>query len=76
MSMMEAVHSLMSSVNAKSTSVQSEIENAVGNKEELGQKEMLNIQFQLGQYNAMLEAASSIAKGTTEMLKTLAQRTR
>ena len=75
MSMMEAVHSLMSSVNAKSTSVQSEIESAVGNKEELGQKEMLNIQFQLGQYNAMLEAASSIAKGTTEMLKTLAQRT-
>jgi type III secretion protein F len=72
---MEAVHSLMSSVNAKSTSVQSEIENAVGNKEELGQQEMLNIQFQLGQYNAMLEAASSIAKGTTEMLKTLAQRT-
>jgi type III secretion protein F len=74
--MMEAVHSLMSSVNAKSDSVQSQIENATKNeKGELGQQEMLDIQFQLGQYNAMLEAASSIAKSTTEMLKTLAQRT-
>ncbi|GHU32811.1 type III secretion protein [Betaproteobacteria bacterium] len=75
MSMLEAVHTLMSSVETKATSMQEKIEKATQNKDELEQMDLLNIQFQLGQYNAMIEAASSIAKGTTEVLKSLAQRT-
>jgi type III secretion protein F len=73
--MLEAVHTLMASVDNKATSMQGEIEKATQNKGELKQEDMLHIQFQLGQYNALMEAASSIAKGTTDMLKTLAQRT-
>jgi type III secretion protein F len=73
--MMEAVHTLMSSVNTKATNMQGQIEQATKDKDELEQMDLLNIQFQLGQYNAMMEAASSISKGATDMLKTLAQRT-
>jgi type III secretion protein F len=43
-------------------------------KHELSQEQLLNIQFNMGQYNAMLEAASSISKSVTDMAKTLAQR--
>ena len=75
MSMLDAVHTLMSSVEPKATSMQGQIEKATQNKDELEQMDLLNIQFQLGQYNAMMEASSSIAKATTDMLKTLAQRT-
>ncbi|GHT82127.1 hypothetical protein FACS1894116_05890 [Betaproteobacteria bacterium] len=75
MSMLGAVHTLMASVEAKATSMQGQIEDATKSKDELEQMDLLNIQFQLGQYNAMMEASSSIAKGTTDMLKTLAQRT-
>ena len=35
---------------------------------------MLMIQFEIGQYNAMVEMLSSISKSLTDMMKTLAQR--
>jgi type III secretion protein F len=85
MSMTEAVRTLMTAVQTKSQNLESEIsdatsrtvKNAEGNtvQAELRQEEVLELQFNIGQYNALLEAASSIAKGTTDMLKTLAQRT-
>ena len=39
------------------------------------QTEMLNIQFYMGQYNALLEMTSTVSKSLTDMMKTLAQRT-
>ena len=41
----------------------------------LYQTEMLNIQFYMGQYNALLEMTSTVSKSLTDMMKTLAQRT-
>ena len=74
--MLQAVHTLMSAVQSKSGDLESKISAATSDSQkELKQEDLLTIQFQIGQYNAMLEAASSIAKGTTDMLKTLAQRT-
>jgi type III secretion protein F len=81
MSLTAAVHQLMTSVQSKSADLETEISTATtrtdaqGNKIELKQEEILELQFNIGQYNALLETASSIAKGTTDMLKTLAQRT-
>ena len=40
----------------------------------LYQTEMLNVQFYMGQYNALLEMTSTISKSLTDMMKTLAQR--
>ena len=33
------------------------------------------LQFEVGQYNAMLESLSSVTKSMTDMMKSLAQRT-
>ncbi len=38
------------------------------------QKNMIMLQFQLGQYNAMMEAVANISKSMTDMLKSLAQK--
>ena len=40
----------------------------------ISQEEMLVLQFEIGQYNAMVEMLSSISKSLTDMMKTLAQR--
>lgn len=42
--------------------------------ENLGTEEMLAMQFQVGQYNAMMEALSTVTKSMTDMMKSLAQR--
>jgi type III secretion protein F len=75
MSMTMAVQQLMQAVQSTSASLQTEIKSATDSTEELDQEQILALQFNIGQYNALLETASSIAKGTTDMLKTLAQRT-
>lgn len=75
MSVLNAVNGLMTSVNTKATNMQSKIENATKNPKEMDQMALLDLQFQLGQYNALTELTSSIGKGFTDMLKTLAQRT-
>ena len=38
------------------------------------QKDMIMLQFQLGQYNAMVETVSNVTKSMTDMLKSLAQK--
>ena len=44
------------------------------NQDEVSPEDMLNIQFQMGQYNAMLESLSSVTKSLTDTMKSLAQR--
>lgn len=38
-------------------------------------EDMMALQFEVGQYNAMLESLSSVTKSMTDMMKSLAQRT-
>ena len=45
------------------------------NQDEVSPEDMLYIQFQMGQYNAMLESLSSVTKSLTDTMKSLAQRT-
>ncbi len=41
---------------------------------ELSNEQMISLQFEIGQYNAMMEALSSVTKSMTDMMKSLAQR--
>ncbi len=47
----------------------------LGKKDKVDQKDLLEMQFAMGQYNAKLEAVSSVTKSLQDMLKSLAQRT-
>lgn len=44
-------------------------------QKEVSPEQMLQVQFEMGQYNAALEALSSVTKSMTDMLKSLSQRT-
>ena len=44
-------------------------------KDEVSPEDMMALQFEVGQYNAMLESLSSVTKSMTDMMKSLAQRT-
>ena len=44
------------------------------NKNDLDPMQMLELQFNMGRFNAMVEATSSVTKGLTDTAKTLAQR--
>lgn len=54
--------------------LQSKID-SLSSKDKVDQKDLLEMQFAMGQYNAKLEAMSSITKSLQDMLKSLAQRT-
>ena len=44
-------------------------------QEKVEPEDMVVLQFEVGQYNAMLESLSSVTKSMTDMMKSLAQRT-
>lgn len=62
------------SISSKGTNLQTKL-SELGKKGELGPEELLPLQFEMGQYTALMEATSSVTKSITEMLKSLAQRT-
>ena len=47
---------------------------ANGQTSSISNEQMLIVQFEIGQYNAMVEMLSSLSKSLTDMMKTLAQR--
>ncbi len=62
------------SISGKGADIQTKM-NELSSKENLGPEELLPLQFEMGQYTALMEATSSVTKSITEMLKSLAQRT-
>ena len=62
------------SITNKGADLQTRMNDLVG-KENLGPEELLPLQFEMGQYTALMEATSSVTKSITEMLKSLSQRT-
>jgi hypothetical protein len=42
--------------------------------QEISQAALLDIQFKMGEYNSIMELSSTVSKGVTDMMKTLAQR--
>ncbi len=48
---------------------------ALANGTEVSQEQLTALQYQMGQYNAKIEALSAMTKSIQDMLKSLAQRT-
>ena len=61
-------------LDTDSKALQTKID-SISNSKEINQKELLEIQFAMGQYNAKIETLSSVTKSIQDMLKSLAQRT-
>ena len=61
-------------LNKYGAKLEEEIEKLSTAGQTIDQTKMLEIQFYIGQYNAMLEMVSSVSKSLTDMMKTLAQR--
>jgi Type III secretion needle MxiH like. len=64
----------LDSISGKGAGLQAKMDE-LGSMGELGPEELLPLQFEMGQYTALMEATSSVTKSITEMLKSLAQRT-
>ena len=63
----------LNGVARKGSSLTSKMEQlAKGDK--LSQEDMVSLQFQVGQYNAMMESLATVTKSMTDMMKSLAQR--
>lgn len=61
------------SIEAKGTSLQAEMKK-LSTSGEVSPEDMLKVQYQMGQYNALMESISSLTKSLTDMAKSLAQR--
>lgn len=69
----DVFNDLSAKVNAAGTELNTQI-NAALKGNEVDPMKMLELQFNMGRYNAMVEATSSVVKGLTDTAKTLAQR--
>ena len=60
-------------VTSKGTELNAKME-ALAKGDKLSQEDMVSLQFQVGQYNAMMESLATVTKSMTDMIKSLAQR--
>jgi type III secretion protein F len=60
-------------VAAKGATLNEKME-ALSKGDKLSQEDMVSLQFQVGQYNAMMESLATVTKSLTDMVKSLAQR--
>ena len=66
-----AFSKIYTNLNTQATNLETAMNN-VG--EDISQQDMLKLQFQVNQYNMLLEATSTISKALTDEIKQLAQR--
>ena len=64
----------LQSIGSKGSDLNAKMENLLASGEELSNEQMISLQFEVGQYNAMMEALSTVTKSMTDMMKSLAQR--
>lgn len=64
---------IQSSIATKGSELQAEM-NKISDGSTLSQEQMLQMQFEVNQYNTLLETASTISKSLTDEAKQLAQR--
>ena len=69
------INSAFSKIYANLNTQATKLETAMNNVgEDISQQDMLKLQFQVNQYNMLLEATSTISKALTDEIKQLAQR--
>ncbi len=70
----ELFNSGLDSIGKKGEALQTKM-NDLLSQDEVSPEDMMALQFEVGQYNAMMESLSSVTKSMTDMMKSLAQRT-
>ncbi|MCK9239992.1 EscF/YscF/HrpA family type III secretion system needle major subunit [Desulfocurvus sp.] len=73
MTISESFNQMTDQLSARATTLKTSIQSALKDGD-LDPMKMLQLQFDMGNYNAMVEATSSVTKGLTDTAKTLAQR--
>ena len=68
----ELFNSGLDSISSKGKDLQAKMTEMLG-KDEVSPEDMMALQFEVGQYNAMLESLSSVTKSMTDMMKSLAR---
>ena len=74
MNVNELFNSGLDSIGKKGEALQTKM-NDLLSQDEVSPEDMMALQFEVGQYNAMMESLSSVTKSMTDMMKSLAQRT-
>ena len=70
----ELFNSGLDSIGKKGEALQTKM-NDLLSQDEVSPEDMMALQYEVGQYNAMMESLSSVTKSMTDMMKSLAQRT-
>ncbi|WP_051445347.1 EscF/YscF/HrpA family type III secretion system needle major subunit [Desulfocurvus vexinensis] len=73
MTISESFGQMTDQLSSRATTLKTSIQAALKDGD-LDPMKMLQLQFDMGNYNAMVEATSSVTKGLTDTAKTLAQR--
>lgn len=63
----------MNSIESRAADLQAKMD-AIQNNGEVGPEQMLTLQFEMGQYNALIESISTVTKSLTDSMKSIAQR--
>jgi type III secretion protein F len=64
---------MLSSVSTKGSELTTKMQELASGGE-LSNEQMISLQFEVGQYNTLMEALSTVTKSMTDMMKSLAQR--
>ncbi|MGN1037809.1 MAG: EscF/YscF/HrpA family type III secretion system needle major subunit [Mailhella sp.] len=64
----------LQSIEKRGASLNTKMDEILSDGEEISNEQMIQLQFEVGQYNALMEALSSVTKSMTDMMKSLAQR--
>lgn len=66
-------NSNMDAISNKGAELEKQMQ-AISDGGEVGPEQMLALQFEMGQYNALLESISTVTKSLTDSMKSIAQR--
>lgn len=66
-------NNMLTGVSDKGAGLASQMD-ALAEGKNLSSEQLVAIQFQVGQYNTMMEALATVTKSMTDMMKSLAQR--
>jgi type III secretion protein F len=64
----------MSKIGEKGETFQKRIDEMTSREGGISQEDLLQLQFDMGQYNALIESMANITKSLTDTLKSLAQK--
>lgn len=64
----------LQSIHDKGEQLQAKMQELQNSGQNISQEQMLQLQFEMGQYNALLEAISTVTKSLTDSMKSIAQR--